>query len=1130
MRLNRLDLIRYGRFKDAAIDLARPADGVPDVTVIFGPNEAGKSTAFHAFLDLLFGFKGGAHPAAFRFERADLLVGAELDLPGRGPTVLRRTSKKAQSLLDAADRPLNDAILSGALHGLARDSYEERFSLDDRGLREGGARIAGAQGDLGQLLHAGLSGLTGMGRALDALDARADTFHKKRGRSTALKAGTDRLREIGRTLRATRLTTETERGLRQARARAAAGFTAADEALREALRRQAASRAAEVWAEQSQEIARLTAILADCPAGPDLPPGAAARVAGLVERIAAVSARAAEAEAEIARLDEIIEQTPADPRAERLTVALDRLDGLTVDGAPLIGRASTARADLDRRRGELAALARQIDLLRAALGATDAPAEALVLDPDALEDLTAAVAACTETAQAATAAEATVATARAQLGDAPAEPRDLAGVRRAFDAWAGVADASGPEAEERQAAARLTRAAAGLPARWPDLVAAGLPARETLEEAARRTAALRADLAAATAELATRAEERATAEAALAAQDGAPDAVDIGTTEDTRHARDRLWQRHRDALSEETAEAFAEAMQADDRARAHYLTGAEARQRRATAQTQVRTLTARHATAEARQRELAVQRDDLAARCGRLATALGLEPDTDPAALAARHAALMAAAAAQAERNTATAAREAAVARAAAALAALEAAAQAVALDPAPEQLRRALTLEDSDRRAWTKWQQDAQTVAGLEAARLQKVAAAAEARARFDRLMAGLPLPDRSVAAITTALPQLRRLHQVETEHRAMAARIVTLEQAIDALAQGAADLARIAGEDMAEGADPIAIIDGARARVQAADRRAERQAAAVTARAAALATRDRTAPDLSAAQADLAGCFAGQGAEELDPLARMQALEHRDGLRAAVAEADRARQAARAGVDGDLFAAELALMPDATRAGRLAQETQDAQEARDTARDAAREAARLYDDAFAAADRSDLATEQATLLAELRTGARQAAVARLGVLAARGALRRLAAERRSSMLRDVEEAFVTMTTPAWTGVDVWTQAEGDRLVGVQPDGSTVPVEQMSTGTMGQLYFALRIAGYRSFARDPGPLPMILDDIMETFDDTRARAALTLCARIGTQGQAILFTHHAHLVDLARETIPGVRIARMPD
>ena len=192
--------------------------------------------------------------------------------------------------------------------------------------------------------------------------------------------------------------------------------------------------------------------------------------------------------------------------------------------------------------------------------------------------------------------------------------------------------------------------------------------------------------------------------------------------------------------------------------------------------------------------------------------------------------------------------------------------------------------------------------------------------------------------------------------------------------------------------------------------------------------------------------------------------------------------------------------------------------------------ERARLYRDAFEAADRSDLATEQATLLEELRSGARQAAVAQLGVLAARGALRRLAEERRSGMLRDVEEAFVTMTTPAWTGVDVWSQAEGEKLVGIQSDGSTVPIEQMSTGTMGQLYFALRLAGYRSFARDPGPLPMILDDIMETFDDTRARAALQLCAEIGTNGQAILFTHHAHLVELARDSIKGVTVVNMPD
>ena len=183
----------------------------------------------------------------------------------------------------------------------------------------------------------------------------------------------------------------------------------------------------------------------------------------------------------------------------------------------------------------------------------------------------------------------------------------------------------------------------------------------------------------------------------------------------------------------------------------------------------------------------------------------------------------------------------------------------------------------------------------------------------------------------------------------------------------------------------------------------------------------------------------------------------------------------------------------------------------------------------AFDAADRSDLATEQATLCEELRNGARQAAVLRLGVLAAKGALRRLASERRTTMLRDVENAFVAITAPDWSRVDVWSQSEGEKLVGIQPDGTAVPVEKMSTGTMGQLYFALRVAGYRSFARDLGPLPMVLDDIMETFDDDRAKAALQLCADIGRSGQAIIFTHHAHLVDLARETISGVNIVDMP-
>ena len=80
MRLNRLELIRYGRFQEYALDFGPVEAGRPDVAVVYGANEAGKSTAFMAWLDFLFGFQG-ASPYAFRFERRDLMVGAELERP-----------------------------------------------------------------------------------------------------------------------------------------------------------------------------------------------------------------------------------------------------------------------------------------------------------------------------------------------------------------------------------------------------------------------------------------------------------------------------------------------------------------------------------------------------------------------------------------------------------------------------------------------------------------------------------------------------------------------------------------------------------------------------------------------------------------------------------------------------------------------------------------------------------------------------------------------------------------------------------------------------------------------------------------------------------------------------------------
>ena len=1126
MRINRLDLLRYGRFNGAEIAFPRAEDG-PDVTLVYGPNEAGKSTAFHGYLDLLFGLKSGAHPYAFRFKRNELLIGAELEIPGQGRLTLRRNGKTSGSLLDAEGRALSDSLLSSALHGMTRDTYEERFSLNDRGLREGGARIAAANGDLGQLLHAGVSGLTGMAAALDALGARADRFHKKHGRATELKKAKDRLADIGRERRASLLTRDREQALRQARERADAAFQEADQTLKQADRTRAAAEAVQVWIEESARVADLSAELAGYPNGPDLAPGVAEEVAHLVETLATLAEAKRAAEAEQERQQQRLAAHPEDAGAAALAEELARLDAIKIDGAPLLSRATTAQADLARRQATEAELVQTRDALLADLGIAAAQADHLQLpqaEIDALADAAEQVARCDMQAKA---AGATLQNAEAQLGEAPPKPRDLSALRRAFDALARIGDLAVAEAERDRAAARLTSLTAQLPQRWPEAMAAGLPPREQIETLAQRHSTLAAEIAAADAERDATEQEHLRAQDDCAALAALPEAVDLATTETSRRARDMAWQRHLDGLSPATAADFAEAMAADDSARAHYLLGTEARQRLAQAQALAEQIARRRDRSRDRLAALTARRDSAQDQVAALAAALLLPADSPIAALAPRHQALSAAAEAAAEATNAAAEFSRQQTRRQRAEEALTQAAEALQLPRAA--VEQTLALEDTARAAFAKWQRDRAQV-DKHAADAQAAIRAAEDAAQTLALRAEtLPLADRSAGAIRAALPRLRSLSQCLDAHRQITARIAALEDALETLAESAARLRRLPGLNALHDDDPIAQIDAARARHAAAQRSADIRAEAQNRHDSAREEAEAATARHSRAQEALAACFHGQEDEALPPPARIARLGQRDALRATQTEASRRRDQARARVEDDLFEAELARQPDPSRPAALDQARAEAAAQRDQARDALRDAERHYQEAFETADRSDLATEEATLLEELRQGARGAIVARLGGLAARGALRQLAQDRRSTMLKDVEQAFRTMTAPNWTGVDVWSEAEGEKLVGIQPGGAHVPVSEMSTGTMGQLYFALRLAGYRSFARTPGPLPMILDDIMETFDDLRARAALALCAEIGTVGQAVLFTHHRHLVELAQATIPNVAVVEMP-
>ena len=80
----------------------------------------------------------------------------------------------------------------------------------------------------------------------------------------------------------------------------------------------------------------------------------------------------------------------------------------------------------------------------------------------------------------------------------------------------------------------------------------------------------------------------------------------------------------------------------------------------------------------------------------------------------------------------------------------------------------------------------------------------------------------------------------------------------------------------------------------------------------------------------------------------------------------------------------------------------------------------------------------------------------------------------------------------------------------------------QLSEGTRDQLYLALRIVAIEDHARAAAPLPFVADDILQTFDDSRALAALHALLDLSRHTQIIVLTHHPHVAVLAQALPPG--------
>jgi len=172
-----------------------------------------------------------------------------------------------------------------------------------------------------------------------------------------------------------------------------------------------------------------------------------------------------------------------------------------------------------------------------------------------------------------------------------------------------------------------------------------------------------------------------------------------------------------------------------------------------------------------------------------------------------------------------------------------------------------------------------------------------------------------------------------------------------------------------------------------------------------------------------------------------------------------------------------------------------------------------------------SQLATEAKGVAAEIEECVQELAILRMASAALITGIEKYRQENEDPILKRASEMFRKLTLERYQAIEIDIEESGKHILVGRRNENGAPVritlEKMSDGTRDQFFLALRLASIEQWNTSHDPMPLIVDDILVHFDDQRAAATLQQFAELSSKTQVIFFTHHQHLVDLAKETIP---------
>ncbi len=171
-------------------------------------------------------------------------------------------------------------------------------------------------------------------------------------------------------------------------------------------------------------------------------------------------------------------------------------------------------------------------------------------------------------------------------------------------------------------------------------------------------------------------------------------------------------------------------------------------------------------------------------------------------------------------------------------------------------------------------------------------------------------------------------------------------------------------------------------------------------------------------------------------------------------------------------------------------------------------------------------LADQSQSVLASIRSDAERFVRLKLAARILRDEIERYRKDNQGPLVKRASECFAVLTRGSFEGLRTdFNEKDEPILVGIRPSGKRVHVEGMSNGTRDQLYLALRLASLEKYMESSEPMPFIIDDILVDFDDERSKAALGLLAELALKTQVILFTHHSRVVEQAKKILTSVQV-----